>query len=163
MRRTIKLLALLIALLATGGVVAGTGAVLYHNAVTGHAYPADLGSAPTTTGYVLTIKTLSPLDAYWAPGAQVGSGTTGYIPEWTPDGSHLGNSTLQEIGGYIYRQYAGTSGMLMEDYSTSVSSIPIYYLRHSNSGTLGTFVATVDTMPFGELLFQGITDRKSVV
>ena len=72
MRRTIKLLALLIALLATGGVVAGTGAVLYHNAVTGHAYPADLGSAPTTTGYVLTIKTLSPLDAYWAPGGGVG-------------------------------------------------------------------------------------------
>ena len=98
MRRTIKLLALLIALLATGGVVAGTGAVLYHNAVTGHAYPADLGSTPTTTGYVLTIKTLSPLDAYWAPGGSGPAGPTGPMGATGPTGPQ-GVQGIQGIQG----------------------------------------------------------------
>jgi len=155
MRRTIKLLALLIALLATGGVVAGTGAVLYHNAVTGHAYPADLGSAPTTTGYVLTIKTLSPLDAYWAPGAQVGSGTTGYIPEWTPDGSHLGNSTLWESGSVLYRQFTAGQSLQLQCFSSS-SAVTSLVFKRSHSSTLGALATTLDGDFLGGLQFVGV-------
>jgi hypothetical protein len=67
----------LLAVLATSILAAGAtltwgnaGRALFSNAATGHAYPSDLGSTSTSiaTGYVLTIKTLSPLDAQWAPG-----------------------------------------------------------------------------------------------
>jgi len=84
---------------SAASIVAGTNVgiqAVANNATTAN-YAAQLQDPSVGIGKVLTCMTATG-HASWQTAGVAGSGTLNYIPRWTPNGSTLGNSTIQDNG-----------------------------------------------------------------
>jgi hypothetical protein len=73
-------------------------------------------------------------------GGVLGSGTLNYIPRWTPDGTTLGNSSIQDNGNSTA---IGTSPVSSERFNVSTSTVAVAIAGYTTNtiGTVGTGLA----------------------
>ena len=112
----------------------------------GGTYLAQLRDGTEGIGKVLTCMTADGKANWATPSGIGGSGTNSYVARWTPDGSTLGNSLIQDDGTNIGVNYAPQSGVQLA-VGNSVNPTSVYVLNSyaTSSTTKGLQVLSIGT------------------